>query len=364
MHRGWAAQMEKMPYYTSMHISRAGMWAIGIAALSFLAVMTSYTPADTKASSARLAASASLAYGGYGSYDDSYDYGYDYSSGYGDAYNYDSYYGYDSSYGYDNGYAPYDGYGGYGGSDYYDYGPYGGDYYGDYGYGGYGSYNTSNTTIINQGWSFGGGYSSSPFPIITSAMSSVMPRVQPVVISNPYYVQPRQPIMLPPIQPNAVPKPSCSLSANPSNVEYGGSTVLSWTSQGADNASLDTVGPVATIGARTINNVVSTRTYGLSVNNRGGQASCYTLISVGAPVSKLSCLISTNPQIIRQGQQASLSWGSSGSVSASLSGGGASGTVPPSGGIAIAPVVSTTYTLSLRDQYGNTRTCSTGILVQ
>lgn len=338
-----------------MQLSKGGTVAIGAATIALFAVMISYAPQDMKSLTAAQVASGHYAvddwqtwdgYGGYGGYDDAY---------------------YGTGYGYDGPYTTSYDYGGRG----YSGGPYGYDddyYYEEYWYDDY--------PRTSGGWGYGG--SASPFPAISTAFASIIPAAtRAVAVTNPVYYQqpvivptyrtsyvvPPAPIPQPQPQPR-LPQPGCSIVANPSAVTSGGAATLTWGSQYATAATLDTVGSVSPNGSRTITGITSARTYGLAVTGPGGTGACYAFIALRAAAPEMTCLISTNPAIISRGEMATLAWGTTGAVSATMAGGGSQGTVPLSGAIAIAPTYSTNYTVSLRDAYGNTQSCTTGILVQ
>ncbi|MBM3272019.1 hypothetical protein FJY94_01900 [Candidatus Kaiserbacteria bacterium] len=339
-----------------MQLSKGGVVAVGAAAAAFFAVMISYAPQDMKALTAAQVASGYYAvddwqtWDGYGGYD-SYDYAYDPRYGYGNGGYVDPYM---TSYEYDR-----TGY--YSGGSFYD------DYYEEYWYDDY---------PRTSGWGYGG--SVSPFPAISTAFANIIPAAaRAVTVTNPAYYYYQQPVIVPtyrtsyavppmPVpQPQPrLPQPSCSIVANPSVVTSGGTATLTWGSQYGTAATLDTVGSVPTNGSRTITGITSARTYGLAVTGPGGTGACYAFIALRAAAPEMTCLISTNPAIIARGEVATLAWGTTGAVSATMAGGGSQGTVPLSGSIAIVPGYSTNYTISLRDAYGNTQSCTTGILVQ
>lgn len=158
------------------------------------------------------------------------------------------------------------------------------------------------------------------------------------------------------------PQPSCWLSAQPTLVASGGSSVLSWSSFNATRAALTGFGEVSVTGSRTVPNITSTRTFTLSVSGQGGNGSCYTRVTVQPPVSGLpSCIISVNPDVIERGDSANLAWGSQNASSATLSGVGA---VPTQGGISVSPVQTTTYTLTVGGSSRRSNTCTVRLFVE
>jgi hypothetical protein len=329
-----------------MQISRGGTWAIGIAAAALFAVLVSYAPQELQMKTAAAVAAGYYAVDEWG-YADEYgyqDYGYDnYGNRYGTTYS--------------SGYAP-------NGSYYEEYV----EYYEP----------TPRAAAAPLGWGVGG--TMSPFPALsTPIVSGFYPQAQPIVVSNQNYLNYYNTLIQQQNVTNAyntrvawsnylasqpkLPKPSCGLRAQPTTVQTGGSVNLTWGSQYATSAYLDAVGSVEVNGSRTVSGLTNSRTFGVTVYGPGGNDACYATVTV-RDASPLTCLISTNPVTIQRGQSAQLAWGSTGASNAKLTGPGGTAAVPTSGGITITPSVSTSYTIAVRDSFGNTQSCTTGILVQ
>ena len=87
--------------------------------------------------------------------------------------------------------------------------------------------------------------------------------------------------------------PSCGIWADPSNVNYDGSTTLHWTSTGdADSAKIDQgIGSVSLSGTHDVYNLTSDRTYTMTVNNSGGERTCETRVYVKSQNHATSCWI-------------------------------------------------------------------------
>lgn len=358
---------EERTYYRGMRISTEGTWLIGASAIALFAVLVSYASPDLKARTAAQVASGYYGYDDWG-YEDAY-------GGYG-GYEYGTPYG-----GYETGYEEY-GYGpggsvGYSGvvSGVDRYGPYE-EYYEEW----YEPTPRTSYAVVSpaySGWSLGSVGSAVPFPAIASLATNLYvadQRQQQINAMNQQYYNQQ---LLTTINYNnrvaysnyvasqpRLPQPSCTLKANPTSVPAGGSTTLTWGSQYATAATLDAVGAVQPNGSYTVSNITTARTFGLAATGPGGTGACYALVSVRAPAQQLTCLISTNPVIIQRGQSASLAWGTTGGSAATLTGPGGSAAVPMSGAITIAPALSTNYTVVVRDSYGNTQSCTTGIVVQ
>ncbi len=163
-----------------------------------------------------------------------------------------------------------------------------------------------------------------------------------------------RPTPAPPPRP-VYPQPSCWISAQPSTVDYGKASTLSWSSFNSTRATLTDFGNVPLSGSRVVQNIRNERTYQLSVSGQGGSGSCYTRISVRAQSGNPTCMISAYPSSIHSGQSASLAWSSQNASSAYLSGVGA---VAAQGGTYVAPRQTTTYTLTVYSGQGGSGACT------
>jgi hypothetical protein len=151
-----------------------------------------------------------------------------------------------------------------------------------------------------------------------------------------------------------IPAPSCSLTASPDNIAYGGSSTLSWTTLNATSASLTTIGSVALNGSYSVV-PTSTTTYVMTVTGQGGTATCTKTVTV-APVTYTAptCSIDASQPSIQQGQATSIFWNTTNATTASLS---TTGTVALNGSQTIYPSTTTTYTLTVSGN-GGSSTCS------
>ncbi|MCI0621077.1 MAG: peptidoglycan-associated lipoprotein Pal [Acidobacteria bacterium] len=96
----------------------------------------------------------------------------------------------------------------------------------------------------------------------------------------------KAPIVTPPAPPPPPPPaaaPTVTLSANPSTIERGQSSTLSWTSTGATSVSIDQgIGDVSVSGSRSVSPSSST-TYTITAKGEGGTAPATARITVTAP---------------------------------------------------------------------------------
>ena len=154
--------------------------------------------------------------------------------------------------------------------------------------------------------------------------------------------------------------PSCAINANPSSVQYGGSSTLTWSSQNATSATLSSIGSVSTNGSQTVSNIYVTTTYTLTVAGPGGTANCQTTVHTTQVPSVPSCTIYANPTSVQQGGTSYISWTSSNATSAMLSN---VGSVGVSGSQTVYPYTTTTYTLTVYGSQGASAQCQTTVYV-
>jgi hypothetical protein len=160
------------------------------------------------------------------------------------------------------------------------------------------------------------------------------------------------------------PGPSCDISASPSTVQSGGSTVLSWTTSNAVSASINQgIGSVSLNGSRTVSNITQSKTFTLTVVGQNGQTvTCQTQVVVTQIPNPPSCTLSANPNSVQSGGSSTLFWTSTNASSASLNNG--IGAVATNGSFTVNNITSNkNYTLTVRGNNGETVTCHTSIVV-
>jgi peptidoglycan-associated lipoprotein len=87
----------------------------------------------------------------------------------------------------------------------------------------------------------------------------------------------------PPPPPPPAAAPTVTLTANPTTIERGGSSTLTWSSTNATNVAIDQgIGDVSTSGTRSVSPSSST-TYTVTARGEGGTASATARITVTAP---------------------------------------------------------------------------------
>jgi hypothetical protein len=154
--------------------------------------------------------------------------------------------------------------------------------------------------------------------------------------------------------------PSCTIYANPTSINEGQSSTITWNSTNADSATLSSFGSVSLNGSKNVS-PSNTTTYTLTVRNDNGKtATCDTTVVVKKQ-QNLWCTISANPSQIERGNSSTLSWNSSSNAtSAELSD---FGSVSVDGSRSVSPDSTRTYTLTIHDNQGRTANCETTITV-
>lgn len=154
------------------------------------------------------------------------------------------------------------------------------------------------------------------------------------------------------IQPHSIasPRVRVSLSANPSSIQPGATTILSWTTSDADtcDASKGWAGNKPTEGAETVGPLFVDTTFELvcSSNALGSSGAGVTMVTVSSTPPAPTVNITAKPQTVETDGASTVSWSSSDSTSCMASGDW-SGTKPGSGTLRVENVVSPmSYTLT------------------
>ena len=163
-----------------------------------------------------------------------------------------------------------------------------------------------------------------------------------------------------------VPKPTCTLSADPTSIFVGDSSTLYWTSTNSTSGSIDNgVGSISPVDlGDTDVSPTSTTNYELTVTGPGGSAVCNAEIGV-LPVepNTPACTLSASPTSIDSGESSTLVWTTvnAGSGATFVIDQGVGSVTPiPTGSIAVSPTVNTTYTGTL-DGPNGIATCSASV---
>ena len=154
----------------------------------------------------------------------------------------------------------------------------------------------------------------------------------------------------------STPAPSVSLSASPTSIDFGGASLLSWSSTHATacQASGNWSGTLAASGTQSTGALTGGATYSLTCTGPSGTsqpASVSVIVNSVTPTVQ----ITANPSVVAAGGTTTLTWSSSDATSCTASGAW-SGTQAVSGSLATGPLSqATTYTLSCTGPSGTTQ---------
>ena len=153
--------------------------------------------------------------------------------------------------------------------------------------------------------------------------------------------------------------PTVSIKATPASINYGGTTVISWSSNNAYSCKAS--GGWAQINSKSgtflTPSLIKTVTYAISCTGRGGTTKAYTKVLVGSAPAPTLTLTATPPSIAYHGSS-NLTWSSTNTKSCTASGEW-SGTKPTSGTFTTLALTTTAnYTLTCTG-IGGTATQST-----
>ncbi len=160
---------------------------------------------------------------------------------------------------------------------------------------------------------------------------------------------------------SATPAPTITLSANPTSVTSGGSTVLAWTASNATScmASGAWSGSKATTGSQTIGSLTVASTFTLSCTGSGGNASKSVSVGVAEVTGVPSITLSASPMSVGANGSSALTWSSQNATSCAGSGSW-SGTKATSGTEPVGPLSATsTFTLTCTGAGGSAMTTVT-----
>jgi len=87
-----------------------------------------------------------------------------------------------------------------------------------------------------------------------------------------------------PIEIKPIPKPTCSISANPTSILKGEFSLLKWSSSNATSVSITNIGSVSLSGSKKVYPVVNT-TYKMTAKGKGGTTTCSVKVKVNVPPS-------------------------------------------------------------------------------
>jgi hypothetical protein len=145
------------------------------------------------------------------------------------------------------------------------------------------------------------------------------------------------------------PAPTLDLSADPTSVDAGGFSILSWSSANADTCAADSAwsGSKSVQGSESVGPINSTSQFGLTCDGAGGSIRRSVTVSVNAaPPPAPTLNLSVDPASVNQGGSTVLSW-SSANADTCTADGAWSGSKAVQGSQSVGPINSTS-------QYGLT----------
>src|SRR5580692_3474609 len=141
-----------------------------------------------------------------------------------------------------------------------------------------------------------------------------------------------------------------SFAANPTSINSGASSMLSWTATGATSIAI-TPGTFTSVSASGATNVspTATTTYTLTATNAAGSATSTLTVTVNTTGKPTISSFTASPSSITSGAISKLSWATSIGITP-----GTFTSTAASGSTSVSPTATTTYTLSATNASGST----------
>jgi hypothetical protein len=156
-----------------------------------------------------------------------------------------------------------------------------------------------------------------------------------------------------------------SFTANPTSINSGSSSTLSWATTGATSIAI-TPGTFTSTSASGSTNVSppATTTYTLTATNDAGPAISTATVSINGstPGKPTISSFSANPTSIASGSSSTLSWTTTGATTIAITP-GIFTTAFPTGSASFSPTVTTTYTLTATNASGSVTSTATVTLI-
>jgi hypothetical protein len=150
------------------------------------------------------------------------------------------------------------------------------------------------------------------------------------------------------------PAPTATLSANPTSIMSGQSSMLTWSTTNATSVTMNGA-PVAVSGSQSYSPTTTT-TYTLVARNSAGvSATATATVTVSMPLPAPTALLTAMPTSIQSGQSATLQWSTSNATTITLNG----SAVAASGSRMVSPTATTTYTLVAANSTGSVTSTAT-----
>ena len=137
-------------------------------------------------------------------------------------------------------------------------------------------------------------------------------------------------------------------TAEPSQIKAGEKTTLVWEVRDADEVTISGIGNVDPQAGTSTVTLSQTTTYTLTAKNSVSQETATLTVTVDHPVVRIVSFLAT-PATIAPGQSTTLSWQTENATEAAI---GGIGSVNVNGSTTVSPSVTTTYTLTAKNQFG------------
>ncbi len=145
-----------------------------------------------------------------------------------------------------------------------------------------------------------------------------------------------------------------SFTADPTSINSGTSSTLSWTAAGATSIAITpgTFTSTSTSGSTSMSPTATT-TYTLTATNAAGSATSTLTVTVNMPSKPTINSFTASPTTITSGSNSALSWATTGATSLAITPGTFAST-SASGSTNVSPTATTTYTLTATNASGST----------
>ncbi|HUA84338.1 MAG TPA: OmpA family protein [Bryobacteraceae bacterium] len=148
-------------------------------------------------------------------------------------------------------------------------------------------------------------------------------------------------------------------TANPSTIQAGQSTTLSWSVTGATAVSVSGIGSVQAVGTSSVA-PTSTTTYILTATAAGGTVTAQTTVVVSGSTTQVTYCYAS-PATVIAGESSTLYWQTANATQVTVNPGGQ--TFAPTGNTVVTPTSNTTYTIIAMGANGNSNSCNASVTV-
>ena len=144
-----------------------------------------------------------------------------------------------------------------------------------------------------------------------------------------------------------------SFSANPTSINSGASSTLSWATTGATSIAITPGTFTSTLASGSTSvSPAATTTYTLTATNAAGPATATLTVTINGTSKPTITSFSANPTSITSGSSSTLSWATTGAASIAITPGTFTSNLA-SGSTSVSPTATTTYTLTATNSNGS-----------